>query len=845
MLKNTLSVIFNKICRNKFIWVSTGLGIACAVFHFWLAYPGFVNFDGYALMLSKENIQPIMMTYLFTGLFNIFGYHIWYGLLLNLLPFYLGLWLIALGFHQRYKSWWALLCYFPVLIQTIFVSLFFILTVALESSYSFLLFACLLYIILVPSPKRRFWLIALIIISGLFALFARHNGNIQIFPAIALGAYMVINEKSKWKFLLKYSALTILGFILLSGIKIATDNAVSTPDFKKPHQHVFAHQLAAMCVPENDASCFDESWFLPGTNFENIKRTFLQAPVIGDNFGWFENDCGMHTKIIVAEGIEKKWLQAVLKYPKNFLAHELRMIPILWTTPIQFVEYSPEGPKSPFYDTFNFYDGHGDIEKPEVFPKDETYMHETPLKKQLLHIWDDYLPKIPTLFWIFYMLISGIITTGLLLFRQDNHKSLAYCFHLSWGGLAAAVIYGMFYPNIFWRYIEVIWVFGIALTFGLSMYILDSIGGKEKNMNRIKSSDEGNTMRSVKLISENIMNFDLEETLKKSWKAISPCSKKSFYWMFAIINIVFLWHTVTFYFGNHDWGQIKNGVYVGWSVFDGRWAAGILQQIVGGEILPVLNNLFCFSGFCLAMIALAKYWNLPKTTFTYTIFGLFIMLLPYTYPWLQFVRSETHFWNIFIVIIGLILADYHKIRWQICAILIFTFSIGCYVAIIEAIVSIFLGKCLLDAWFNYKNFKDFIKKHYWPIIDTIIATIIFSIVYFTFRNKLNAVLSIYTTNTASLNEMIDNIINLLPILKATFFEATPFMPVLFKVLLVSAFLFVLFLLFSKKLPEAALISLITIALILSSQIIQIISQSEFCNQQRIDFFSMPYIYAAG
>ncbi len=109
-----------------------------------------------------------------------------------------------------------------------------------------------------------------------------------------------------------------------------------------------------------------------------------------------------------------------------------------------------------------------------------------------------------------------------------------------------------------------------------------------------------------------ISNFNLEKFVIDWWKNLDSCAKKSFIWMFSIINIVFLWHTVTFFFGNHDWGHVRYGINIGWSMFDGRWGAGILQQVVAGEIFPVLNNLFCFSGFCFAMIALAKYWKLPN-----------------------------------------------------------------------------------------------------------------------------------------------------------------------------------------------------------------------------------------
>ena len=74
-------------------------------------------------------------------------------------------------------------------------------------------------------------------------------------------------------------------------------------------------------------------------------------------------------------------------------------------------------------------------------------------------------------------------------------------------------------------------------------------------------------------------NEDWKEKICNWWKNISPVDKKSFLWIFVVLNLVFLWHTVTFFFGNHDWEQVKSGVHIFWSLFDGRWGAGLIQQI--------------------------------------------------------------------------------------------------------------------------------------------------------------------------------------------------------------------------------------------------------------------------
>lgn len=341
-----------------------------------------------------------------------------------------------------------------------------------------------------------------------------------------------------------------------------------------------------------------------------------------------------------------------------------------------------------------------------------------------------------------------------------------------------------------------------------------------------------------------ILDINIENLLLNKWKSLDTCSKKAFFWMFGIINVVFLWHTITFFFGNHDWMQIRQGIPVGWSVFDGRYAAGMLQQITGGDILPVLNNLFCFAGFCFAMIALAKYWNIPKTTFTYVIFGLSIMLLPYTYPWLQFVRSETHFWNILIVILGLNLCQTKSLKLQLLAIPFFIFSIACYGAIIEAIVCIFLGKCILDIWFEYTDFKNFVLKYYKTVIYITASVIIYGMTYlFLYRN--NYLQPFHTTNINTYDMILEKIIALPMTLKATFFNELPYIPSYFKIFLLSSLPICCIFIYKKKWHEILLIATLFTAMIFTTQFMNILSSTDFYNVLRLDFFCVPYIYALG
>ena len=157
--------------------------------------------------------------------------------------------------------------------------------------------------------------------------------------------------------------------------------------------------------------------------------------------------CGL----LKSKGIEKRWLWAIFKHPGYFLRHAERLLKEIWFAPIHFVEYSPAGPKSPFYEKFNFEKDNWRKPLSNIFPETELYLHETPLKRKLLHIWDDYLPKIPTIYLIGWLFLMTFISLILLIKVRD--KTLPwFIFVISGCGVFAAVIYGAFYPEPAPRY---------------------------------------------------------------------------------------------------------------------------------------------------------------------------------------------------------------------------------------------------------------------------------------------------------------------------------------------------------------------------------------------------------
>ena len=81
---------------------------------------------------------------------------------------------------------------------------------------------------------------------------------------------------------------------------------------------------------------------------------------------------------------------------------------------------------------------------------------------------------------------------------------------------------------------------------------------------------------------------------------------RAFWIAFALVNLAFLFYTVNFMFGDHDWKYLKHGISLGAGLFEGRFSQFVPVTLLSrGEILPVINNALGFAGFALGVAMLA------------------------------------------------------------------------------------------------------------------------------------------------------------------------------------------------------------------------------------------------
>lgn len=341
-----------------------------------------------------------------------------------------------------------------------------------------------------------------------------------------------------------------------------------------------------------------------------------------------------------------------------------------------------------------------------------------------------------------------------------------------------------------------------------------------------------------------LQDFDLEGIITQKWQAIRPVSKKSFLWIFLITNIVFLFHSVQYMWGNHDWSLIKWGITVSQDLWAGRFTSGLVQQFLGGDLLPIANNLFCFAGFTFAMIYLAKYWKVPQTPLNYTLFGLFIILMPYTLSWLWYIKQTSLYWNIFFVIYALYISQRKTYTSSIIAIILMVISLGAYASIISTIAIVLLGRILMDIILEQKSVKEVFHTYLRVGINIVISVVIFKLILLYYDHAGRLKHGDYNTDYISIEDLPEKIKLVLKTCAEIFYVSQPYISTPYKIIISLPILCVLYRIIRNRSLQIILGLILIFAIILSSQITNLIAKADFSHQMRIDFFSLPYIWAS-
>lgn len=348
--------------------------------------------------------------------------------------------------------------------------------------------------------------------------------------------------------------------------------------------------------------------------------------------------------------------------------------------------------------------------------------------------------------------------------------------------------------------------------------------------------------------------IETERKIMEKIKSIPSAYKQTFWLAFALINLAFLFHTVNFMFGDHDWNYIRSANYWSEGSFEGRPLHFVLQSLFfGGEVLPILNNIVSFAALALSGVLLGIYWRIPFSKTNYTLFTVFLAILPYTMVWLFYAKDTLINLSLpLICVCGLLATDRgvkdKKLQYHLLALCLFYFAFASYAAVINLLGVCLLGSIILGYGNKEKEFLPLIKDKIIPTLDIVAALILFKLTLL-----FLPVEAVYNTRTISLEYLPQKLEETVNVMLTQFMVLLPFMEYKFKLLLLllSVYGFIL-LLISGGIKRMALLIIMGVGVLFASKMAffladergQILAEMEnFAFVPRLDFYGLVYVYA--
>lgn len=359
----------------------------------------------------------------------------------------------------------------------------------------------------------------------------------------------------------------------------------------------------------------------------------------------------------------------------------------------------------------------------------------------------------------------------------------------------------------------------------------------------------------IPAISERIKHiccdYDWADETVHLYQSISPKYRQSFWTLFGLINLAFLFHTINFMWGNEDWAAIRSTVNHEESLKIGAFSAYWLQELLfDGKILPVINNLWSFAGLSLAGVLLAIYWNAPERATPIVTIGLLFAVTPYTLSILYFAKTSLGVcWLPALVLTGLLLAEKkckNPTASYLCntlSILLITWALGTYMPVINFLGLAIIGQIFLKVTYADISLKSAFTRNLQGIANTFAAIMLYLLILFTLEetNYLNADIS----DSLRIGTPLLRLPLLIKHAFLQFAEPLPFMDITYKAIYIVMCLFGLFTLILKA-PnaKAAIRGLILIPVLLfCSMLALLFAIYPETNYARMTFFGLPFLYA--
>lgn len=468
------------------------LCVGIGAFTFWLGFPGVVQIDAwYNVGLHKGNWHPVFISYFLELLYMLFGKHLYYLFLCNLIPFYVGICFIICGFYIRFRTPLALIFIFPTFIGNIYFHNFvqyhsFALPMMLFCLYAMLLF----HILASPVLQNKkvvlgfFWIAFFILMFC--TLLWRHNAIFSVFPICFVLIFLFLQNNNFN--LLRYTVSLAFSAIIMISIVVLVPK-ILTKDKEYPANHMILMQIAGSCAPANDSSCFLEEWYNPNKTFEDVKKIYRDTPTNPDYFAapWVDSPVFKTNQELPY--LARQWIYSILSHPINFIHHELLFIRNMWFThPVWIL--SPKEIQEPFFNPLWITD--------IKFPENEQKITFTPAQEAIYSFLYTYritffIPPVYVAMGIVLLIISSR-----LLYKKyvrghqadDNniqHILLVFVWSTSFASFGTALMVALFSPVTAERYMSPVLPLSLMALIGFIAFLWNRQQKKPCNTRKTES----------------------------------------------------------------------------------------------------------------------------------------------------------------------------------------------------------------------------------------------------------------------------------------------------------------------------------------------------------------------
>ena len=187
----------------------------------------------------------------------------------------------------------------------------------------------------------------------------------------------------------------------------------------------------------------------------------------------------------------------------------------------------------------------------------------------------------------------------------------------------------------------------------------------------------------------------------------------------GISCLVFSLYIFSFFLGNHDWQYLRYGTPLDAGVWEARITQFVLPVILfSGHVLPVVGALVGFLFLSAASIFLAKWYELPQKKIVVVCFALLIVLHPYIcsqlyYTYLVPSLLLWHFCSVAGCVFLWEFINQRRYSLLLSGVGLLLVALCGYAACIELILTVVIGKFLLDISAQKRVKTAFVKKYFY------------------------------------------------------------------------------------------------------------------------------------